>query len=360
MDKTTKSVQDYYGKELQTSSDLKTNACCTAFTYPDKIKKILSEIHDEVMAKYYGCGLTIPTNLEGLKVLDLGSGSGRDCYLVSKLVGESGFVTGVDMTDEQLAVANKHIAYHTEKFGYSTPNTEFKKGEIEKLDEIGVKESSMDLIISNCVINLSTNKQKVLSDCFKILKEGGEMYFSDVYVNKRIPKELASDPVIYGECLGGALYWNDFLTFSKAAGFTDPRVVEAAPITIENKELEAKLEGYEFYSVTYRLFKLNELEPDCEDYGQAAIYKGSIEDRQQSFMLDQGHIFEKGKVHPVCGNTFMMLQNTRLKEHFEFIGNFEKHFGIFPGCGTSNPFEGLNTKSADTFPVGSSTGSSCC
>lgn len=363
MDKTTKSVQDYYGKELQNSSDLKTNACCTAFTYPDKIKKILAEIHDEVMAKYYGCGLTIPTNLAGLNVLDLGSGSGRDCYLVSKLVGETGFVTGVDMTDEQLAVANKHVAYHAEKFGYKTPNTEFKKGEIEKLDEIGVKENSMDLIISNCVINLSTNKQKVLSDCFKILKEGGEMYFSDVYVNKRIPKELAADPVIYGECLGGALYWNDFLTFAKKAGFADPRVVEAAPITIENKELEAKLEGYEFYSVTYRLFKLKDLEPDCEDYGQAVIYKGSIEENQHSFMLDQGHIFQKGKVESVCGNTFMMLQNTRLKDHFEFIGNFEKHYGIFPGCGSSNPFEGLNTKTTDAFPVGSSasTGrSSCC
>ena len=118
MQDTTKSVQDYYGKELSTSSDLKTNACCTAFEYPEKIKKILSEIHDEVLIKYYGCGLTIPTDLKGLKMLDLGSGSGRDCYLASKLVGEDGHVIGVDMTDEQLAVANEHIDYHTKKFGY--------------------------------------------------------------------------------------------------------------------------------------------------------------------------------------------------------------------------------------------------
>lgn len=342
MENTTKSVQDYYGKELKKSSDLKTNACCTAFDYPVKIKKILSEIHDEVMSKYYGCGLTIPTTLNGLKVLDLGSGSGRDCYLVSKLVGENGHVVGVDMTDEQLDVANRHISYHTEKFGYSSANIEFKKGEIEKLSEIGISEDSFDLIISNCVINLSTNKQKVLSDCFKILKQGGEMYFSDVYVNKRIPKELASDPIIYGECLGGALYWNDFLSFAKKAGFADPRVVEAAPITIENKELENKLKGYEFYSITYRLFKIENLESDCEDYGQAIIYKGTIEDHPDSFTLDQGHIFERGKVEAVCGNTFLMLHQTRFKDHFEFIGNFEKHFGIFPGCGTSNPFEGLH------------------
>jgi len=354
MENTTKSVQNYYGKELKSSNDLKTNACCTAFDYPDKIKKILSEIHDEVLAKYYGCGLTIPSTLNGLKVLDLGSGSGRDSYLVSKLVGEKGYVVGVDMTDEQLDVANRHIAYHTQKFNYTSANIEFKKGEIEKLDEIGISEESFDLIISNCVINLSTNKQKVLSDCFKILKHGGEMYFSDVYVNQRIPTELASDPVIYGECLGGALYWNDFLTFAKQAGFTDPRVVEAAPITIENKELEKKLNGHEFYSVTYRLFKIDQLESDCEDYGQAVIYKGTVEDHPDSFTLDQGHIFKKGKVESVCGNTFLMLNQTRLKDHFEFIGNFEKHFGIFPGCGSSNPFESLHQSSNKSMNGG------CC
>ncbi|MEX0798519.1 MAG: methyltransferase domain-containing protein [Bacteriovoracaceae bacterium] len=338
-------VKDYYGKQLQTSSDLKTNACCTAFDYPEKIKKILSQIHDEVLAKYYGCGLTIPTNLEGLKMLDLGSGTGRDCYLASKLVGEKGHIVGVDMTDEQLEVAQKHVNYHTEKFGYERQNVEFIKGHIEQLDELDIQDESFDLIISNCVINLSTNKQKVLNDCFQKLKQGGEMYFSDVYVNKRVPQELAQDPVIYGECLGGALYWNDFMTFAKKAGFSDPRVVEAAPITIENKELEEKLGGYEFYSVTYRLFKIDGLEGDCEDYGQALIYKGTLEDSPNAFRLDQGHLFEKGKAAAVCGNTFLMLQKSRFKEHFEFIGSFEKHFGIFPGCGVENPFAKLHEKS---------------
>ena len=306
MKDTTQSVQDYYGKELQTSSDLKTNACCTAFDYPKKIKDILAQIHDEVLIKYYGCGLTIPTELKGLKVLDLGSGSGRDCYLASHLVGEDGYIIGVDMTDEQLAVANKHIDYHTDKFGYKKANIEFKKGHIEKLDELGLENDSLDLIISNCVINLSTNKKKVLTDCFNKLKQGGEMYFSDVYVDRRIPSELASDEVIYGECLGGALYWNDFHNFAKDAGFSDPRIVEAAPITIENKELEDKLKGYEFYSVTYRLFKLDSLEPQCEDYGQAVIYKGTIEDKKDAFMLDQGHLFQTGRVESVCGNTYLM------------------------------------------------------
>jgi len=357
MENIKESVQEYYGKELKSSADLKTNACCTNVEYPDKIKKILSQVHDEVMSKYYGCGLTIPNELEGLKVLDLGSGSGRDCYLASSLVGENGYVIGVDMTDEQLEVANRHIDYHTEKFGFKKANVEFKKGSIEALDELDIADNSLDLIISNCVINLSTDKPKVLKDCYNKLKEGGEMYFSDVYVNRRIPNELASDPVIYGECLGGALYWNDFLDFSIKAGFTDPRVVEAEAITIENPALQEKLEGYEFYSVTYRLFKIPRLEKDCEDYGQAVIYKGSMADSPNYFKMDDGHVFEKGKVHPVCGNSYLMLEQTRFKDHFEFIGSFDNHFGIFPGCGTSNPFESLHSEA----PSGAaSTGSSCC
>lgn len=354
MDSTTESVKNYYGKELESSTDLKTNACCTAFNYPDKIKTILSEIHDEVLIKYYGCGLTIPTTLEGLKILDLGSGSGRDCYLASKLVGEDGHVIGVDMTDEQLDVANRHIDYHTEKFGYSKPNIEFKKGHIEDLDQLELADNSLDLIISNCVINLSTNKQKVLKDCYNKLKQGGEMYFSDVYVNRRIPKALSDDPVIYGECLGGALYWNDFVEFSKSAGFKDPRVVEAAPITIENKELEKKLEDYEFYSVTYRLFKLDHLESACEDYGQAVMYKGTIEESPSVFDLDESHQFKKSSVTKVCGNTFSMLENSRFKDHFQFMGNKDEHFGIFPCCGLENPFKDLHS------PDNTKTKGGCC
>ena len=306
------------------------------------MKNILSQIHAEVLSKYYGCGMTIPNELLGLNVLDLGSGSGRDCFIASKMVGPDGYVIGVDMTDEQLAVANTYVDYHMDQFKYSKANVEFKKGHIEKLDELGIEENSQDLIISNCVINLSVDKPKVLRDCYRFLKQGGEMYFSDVYVNKRIPKEIAEDSIIYGECLGGALYWNDFLHFSKEAGFTDPRVVEAEPITIESPEIQERLQGFEFYSVTYRLFKLDSLERDCEDYGQAVIYKGTLSDCPSEFRLDHGHLFQTGKVESVCGNTFLMLKNSRYQKHFDFIGDFGRHYGIFPGCGTSNPFESLH------------------
>ena len=121
------------------------------------------------------------------------------------------------------------------------PNIEFVKGNIEELDRLGLEKGSFDLIISNCVVNLAKDKQKVLDDAFDLLKPGGEMYFSDVYSDRRVSQELQNDPVLWGECLSGALYWNDFLNFAKKAGFTDPRAVENKPITIENKKLEEKV-----------------------------------------------------------------------------------------------------------------------
>lgn len=331
-------VKNYYGVALNESSDLKTNACCTLTAPPKHIQEVLKLVHDEVQAKYYGCGLTIPTEVKGLRILDLGSGSGRDCFIASKLVGEKGSVVGVDMTEAQLTVAQKYIPYHTEKFGYSTPNVEFVNGNIERLDELGFPDESFDLIISNCVLNLAADKQKVLTDAYRLLKPGGEMYFSDVYSDRRVPVALQADPVLWGECLSGALYWNDFLNFAKKAGFTDPRAVENKSVTVENPELEEKLGLITFYSVTYRLFKIEGLENDCEDYGQAVAYNGSIEGEEHAFDLDDHHHFPKGKMITVCGNTYKMLNETRFKDHFDFYGTWDTHYGIFEGCGGAMPF----------------------
>lgn len=331
-------VQHYYGEELQQSEDLKTNACCTLTPPPKHIMEALRLVHDEVQAKYYGCGLTIPSGVEGLRILDLGSGSGRDCYIASKLVGPNGYVVGVDMTDQQLAVANKYVGYHTEKFGYSKPNVEFIKGNIERLDELNLEAGSFDLIISNCVINLATDKQKVLNDVYRLLKPGGEMYFSDVYADRRVPEDLQKNRVLWGECISGALYWNDFLNISKKAGFTDPRNVESKVITVENEELEELLGDIKFFSVTYRLFKIDELESDCEDYGQAVAYKGGILECPNTMLLDDHHEFPKGKIMSVCGNTYRMLNDTRYKKHFDFYGTWDTHYGIFEGCGGKMPF----------------------
>ena len=135
-------------------------------------------------------------------MLDLGCGAGRDVYIASQLVGPSGHVTGIDMTDEQLATAQEFQSYHAEKFGFS--NTDFQKGYLESLADIeSLEKGSFDVIISNCVINLCTDKKAVLSACFDLLKEGGEMYFSDVYANRRVPMSLKKNPLLWGECLSG-------------------------------------------------------------------------------------------------------------------------------------------------------------
>lgn len=102
------SVQNYYGEVLAHSDNLQTNACCTGDAPPAYMRDILSKIHDEVSSRYYGCGLVMPEALSGARILDLGSGAGRDCYALSALVGEQGSVVGVDMTPQQLAIANKH------------------------------------------------------------------------------------------------------------------------------------------------------------------------------------------------------------------------------------------------------------
>jgi len=333
------SVKEYYGKVLQHSDDLQTNACCTDLGLPSYLKKALSNIHDEVSSRYYGCGLVKPEVLESMKILDLGSGSGRDCYVLAQLVGESGSVLGVDMTDEQLDVANRHIDWHAEKFQYVKSNVSFRKGYIEQLDQLNLPENSFDIIVSNCVINLSPDKEAVLSEAYRLLKPGGELYFSDVYADRRVPAELLKDPLLYGECLSGALYWNDFQELAKKAGFLDPRLVEDHPITIDNEAIEEKIGHISFFSATYRLFKLPDLEPFCEDYGQAVIYNGGIAHNEMALALDKHHYIQKGKVFPVCGNTWKMLKDTRFETYFTFVGNMNVHYGIFSDCGTALPFD---------------------
>lgn len=334
-------VQDYYGKQLQSSADLKTTACCDISSLPNWLKPLLERIHPEVLSRYYGCGLVCPPLLQGCRVLDLGCGSGRDVYALAQLVGPDGEVVGVDMTDEQLEVAQNHQDWHAKEFGYA--NVCFLKGYIEKLSELDLEPSSFDVIVSNCVVNLSPDKRAVLEGVHRLLKPGGEFYFSDVYSDRRVPDAVRNDPVLYGECLGGALYWNDFLRFARASGFADPRLVEDRPLEVTDPALAEKTGNLRFFSATYRLFKLDGLESACEDYGQAVIYRGTIAHMPHRFSLDKHHAIEAGRVFPVCGNTWRMLKGSRFAEHFTFIGDFNQHFGLFEGCGSTMPFDRGNS-----------------
>ena len=348
-------VKEYYGRILERSADLKTSACCTLERMPLHVTQALALVHEEVQAKYYGCGLVLPEALEGSRVLDLGCGSGRDCYLLAQFVGPQGHVVGVDMTAEQIAVASSHRDYHTTRFGFGRSNVEFLTGYIEQLDQLPLEPESFDVIVSNCVINLSPDKAAVLRGAHRLLKPGGELYFADVYADRRVPADVADDPVLYGECLGGALYWNDFLAIAKATGFKDPRLVADRAIEIEDPALAQAARGIHFFSATYRLFKLAELEGACEDYGQAVVYKGTITHNAESFRLDNHHVMHTGRVFPVCGNTFAMLHESRFREHFEFIGDRSRHFGIFPGCGTAVPFSSAAPDTAEQESSGA-----CC
>lgn len=319
-------VRHYYGEVLRSSSDLKTSACCSIDTMPNYLKALLAELHPEVLERFYGCGSPLPPALAGKIVLDLGCGSGRDCYLLSRLVGPTGKVIGIDMTPEQLEVAVRHRSWHAERFGYA--NVDFLHGHIEDLTTVGIADDSIDVVVSNCVINLSSEKPKVLAEIFRVLKPGGELYFSDIFADRRIPVELREDPVLLGECLGGALYWEDFRRILQTLGCLDVRVVKQNSISLGDREVANKIGMVKFKSVTVRAFKLP-LEDRCEDYGQVASYLGTIPEHRHSFDLDDHHHFEAGRPLRVCGNTADMLSESRYAEHFHVFGDKSHHFGLF-------------------------------
>jgi len=352
--KTHENVQVYYGQTLQSSADLQTG-CCAGSAVPSVHKSILALIEDEVLFKSYGCGSPIPDALDGLTALDLGCGTGRDVYLLSKLVGEQGRVIGVDMTDEQLDVARRHVEATSQKFGFREPNIEFHKGMIENLAGCGIADNSVDLIVSNCVLNLAPHKEKVFAEIFRVLKPGGELYFSDVYADRRIPQHLQEDPVFHGECLGGALYIEDFRRLLTQLGCPDYREVSSAPIPMNNDEMSMKAGNIQFTSKTIRAFKLASLEDAQEDYGQVATYRGTIEHKPHAFRLDANHVFERGRPTTVSGNTAAMLSETRLGRHFEVLGDRDTHFGAF---GSRTVIEELTEDVNSPAPGSNSSG--CC
>ena len=150
-----------------------------------------------------------------------------------------------------------------------------------------------------------------------------------VYADKRVPEHLKDDPLLYGECLSGALYWNDFENLAKTVGFTEPRLVNSRAITIDNDKLAKRVADIKFTSATYRLFKADGLEQDAQDYNQSVTYLGTIAEYEELFVLDETMQFFNNKVKNVSGNTWRTLQQSRFKSHFLFHGNFDKHVGLF-------------------------------
>ncbi len=342
-------VKEYYGKILSSTRDLRSSACCSTDSLPDAQRRALALIEPEILDRFYGCGSPIPPALEGCVVLDLGCGTGRDTYIASQLVGPQGRCIGVDMTEEQLEVAERLRDRQMARFGYDRPNVSFHQGYIEDLRDVGIEDDSVDVVISNCVINLSPDKDRVFSEIRRVLKPGGELFFADVFSGRRVPESVRKDPVLYGECLGGAMYIEDFRRALFRAGFADYRVLSRSRIEITDADLSAKVGMIDFSSLTIRAFKLESLEDRCEDYGQVAIYRGTIAESPHAFVLDDHHTFITGKPMLVCGNTAAMVEETRFGRHFLVHGDRSTHYGEF-ACAPAT----------EKLQAGGGVGGACC
>ncbi|KAM8902710.1 arsenite methyltransferase isoform 2-T2 [Spinachia spinachia] len=310
-------VKKYYGSRLESTGDLQTSAASCSLPCrppPKSVKDALSLVHPEVTKKFFGCGLPFPAKLEGCRVVDLGSGSGRDCYAFSKLVGPSGHVTGVDMTEELIAVSRQYIEYHRKKFEYEKPNIEFVQGYMENLSEAGIRSDSVDVVLSNCVICLCPDKRAVLQQAYNILKEGGELYYSDMYASRVVPDHMRDDPVLWGEGMGGSLFWKDLISLAHSVGFGTPRLVSASHIAIYDSELKAKADDVSFASATYRLFKL----PKSPAVSEASVtYKGTVADFPDQLDFDSSHFFKKDVAVAVNGEMATILQRSRFCPDFQ-------------------------------------------
>ena len=324
-----KQVSEYYGKILKSNDDLKTNACCTSSAPPRYVREILPMIKDEILSRFYGCGSPISMGLKGRTVLDLGCGTGRDVFILSKLAGENGQVHGVDMTPEQIEVAIKYQEEQAQIFGFSKVNTSFHLGYIEDLKSLGIEDNSVDVVTSNCVINLSPFKELVFKEVYRVLKEGGELCFSDIFADRRLPEEVKNDPVMHGECMGGAMYFEDFRRLLEKCGFTTYYIVDKTPIQPNDFEIARKVGDIKFFSCTVRAFKCEELEDREENYGHSATYLGTMEENKRYFDFDENYRFVKNKPLGVSGNVAKILKTSRMKEHFLVEGTGEVHHGLF-------------------------------
>lgn len=289
-------VQDYYGKAAEEPRD---NLCCPT-TYP---VEDTSHIPPEVIERFYGCGspMSIAGIREGETVLDLGSGAGIDCFIASKKTGPEGNVIGVDMTDEMLKVANSSKTPVEKNLGFS--NVEFRKGFLE---EIPVDNKSVDLITSNCVINLSPDKRKVFAEMNRVLKDHGRIVVSDIVSEREMPKELKENDELLGECIAGALTESQFLSYLEQTGFYG--------IEILGKTYWKNVEGMDFYSVSVRAYKF-EKTAGCVFIGQHAVYRGPYK-----YIIDEeGHVFPRNQAVEVCTDTANKLQGAPYTGSFTIL-----------------------------------------
>jgi len=311
--------------------------CCPV----DYESEYLKVIPQEVIERDYGCGDPSRYLREGEVVLDLGSGTGKICFIAAQIVGPKGKVIGVDMTDEMLEVARRNAPTVAERIGFA--NVEFRKGRIQDLaldlelldqqlkgnpitdaasflaadelaEELRVKHpliasDSVDVVISSCVLNLVEPKSKrhLFDEIFRVLKKGGRAVISDIVSDEEVPEEMQQDPELWSGCISGAFIEEGLLAAFERAGFYG--------IQILKRDLDPwqTVQGIEFRSVTIEAFKGKQGE--CFERNQAVIYRGPFKE----VLDDDNHRMERGKRYAVCDKTYNLYKKSPYRDFFEFV-----------------------------------------
>ena len=274
-------------------------------------------------------------------MLDLGSGTGKICFIAAQVVGARGRVIGVDMTDAMLEVARRNAPLVAERIGYA--NVEFRKGRIQDLaldlerldaelkarpitdadaflrahelaDELRLKHpliaaESVDVVVSNCVLNLvePRAKNQLFGEIFRVLRNGGRAVISDIVSDEEVPLDMQGDPELWSGCISGALSETAFLEAFGNAGFYGIRILarDLSPWRVVG--------GIEFRSVTVEAFKGKQ--GPCFERNQAVVYKGPF----REVLDDDGHQLVRGVRHAVCDKTYQLYKKAPYREYFEFI-----------------------------------------
>ena len=311
---------------------------CCPVDYDGQYLKIIPE---EVIERDYGCGDPSRSLREGETVLDLGSGTGKVCFIAAQIVGPKGKVIGVDMTDEMLEVARRNAPIVAERIGYA--NVEFRKGHIQDLaldlelldrelksgpitdaasflaaDELAgelrvkrplVGSDSIDVVVSSCVLNLvePKSKQQLFDEMFRVLKQGGRAVICDIVSDEEVPQEMQNDPDLWSGCISGALTEDSFLAAFENAGFYGIQILKRA------SQPWRTVQGIEFRSVTIEAFKGKQGE--CFERNQAVIYRGPFKE----VLDDDNHRLERGRRYAVCDKTYNLYKKAPYREFFEFV-----------------------------------------
>ena len=338
MSTTTLNVESATKERYASGAQAREAALCCPVDYDPQYLKVIPQ---EVIERDYGCGDPSQYVHPGETVLDLGSGTGKICFIAAQVVGPQGKVIGVDMTDEMLEVARRNAPVVAERIGHA--NVEFRKGRIQDLgldlerldaalrerpitdaasflraDELAaelrlkhplVADSSVDVVVSNCVLNLvdSRAKGQLFEEIFRVLRVGGRAVISDIVSDELSPEHLQNDPELWSGCISGALTEDGFLEAFEKAGFHGIRLLK------RDAEPWQTVEGIEFRSVTVEAFKGKQ--GPCVERNQAVVYKGPFKE----VLDDDGHRMERGQRYAVCDKTFNLYRKAPYAEQFEFI-----------------------------------------